>query len=1028
MKTRSSLLAAARRLLCSSVLLLVAAPLSAQRMRVTEKNSRPVVVESATVRAEVTGRIAVTTFELVFRNPNPRQLEGTFEFPLLEGQQVVGFGLDINGRMRAAVPVEKDKGRIVFEEIERRRVDPGLLEQTAGNNYRARIFPIPGQGTRTVSITYQENLHAGATGARYRLPLDFPDQLKVFDLAIEIPTGATTTASVKTTLPLEMPAWQESRRLAIRRENFAARGTIELQLPPAPSAQVITEARDGREYFFAEVPAPALPTVARPEPKVIGLVWDASASGAERDHAREFALLDAWFAAVPNVQVRLIALRDHAAAAVKYSVARGDWSALRRDLTRMVYDGASSFDGLADDSEVGEWLLFSDGLLNYGTNRTTAAFPGRAPVHTILSAVRGNPAFLRALARGRDGEYVNLLALAPSAAAGTLRQESARVLTVETVGGETAEVFPEAGTVLGEEGLVVTGQLRSPEATLRLRVGQSVASREVEVVLHSRENAGRVAGRAWATHKIAALEPDFAKNEADIRRTSEAFGIVTPGTSLIVLETLDDYDRYQITPPEELRSEWEDRRHFSPLQGAKTQEGRMDWLALLWSDRIWWWEADFSRVSLSEWQDHERALGRPGSSRAAEIGDVTGASAPEHEDENGVLVLSPFSVNAAPETGYMAMSSIAGARLHPGLPDVASNIGVVTTQIMNDLASGNRAIDEEPEPLTYVSGSTVQGSRHRLVYGPASTEVQRWQSSDGVIARLRRAAAAKREAIYLEERREHSREPGFYLETAGFFFAEKNPELALRILSNLAELQLDHPSLLRVLAHRLMEAERPDLALPVFERVLKLRPEEPQSRRDLALACAAVKQPQRAVDLLWSIVAETNNERFPDIEMIVLMELNAIVANCGQPLDLSRIDRRFLRNLPSDLRIVLTWDRDACDIDLWVDDPTGERAIYNHPRTSQGGRMSRDFTQGYGPEEFLLRRPKPGKYTIHLNYFGDGRQTDLGPVTAQVKVITGFGTPEEKEQRFTVRLVGEKDDVVVATLEVPASAPSLTNP
>jgi uncharacterized protein YfaP (DUF2135 family) len=116
--------------------------------------------------------------------------------------------------------------------------------------------------------------------------------------------------------------------------------------------------------------------------------------------------------------------------------------------------------------------------------------------------------------------------------------------------------------------------------------------------------------------------------------------------------------------------------------------------------------------------------------------------------------------------------------------------------------------------------------------------------------------------------------------------------------------------------------------------------------------------------------------------------------------------------------VILTWDTDDCDIDLWVDDPNGEQAIYNHPRTFQGGRMSSDFTAGYGPEEFLLRDPKPGKYSVRINYYGDRRQTAIGPVTAQVRLITGFGTPAEKEQRLTLRLSESKETSEVGTIEI----------
>lgn len=113
--------------------------------------------------------MAQTTVRMVFYNPNPRPLEGNLQFPLLEGQQITEFALDIDGKLRPAVTVEKAKGRQIFEEIERRNVDPALLERTQGNNFKLRIYPIAAMGTRTVELKYAEAMTR--VGKHWSLPL-----------------------------------------------------------------------------------------------------------------------------------------------------------------------------------------------------------------------------------------------------------------------------------------------------------------------------------------------------------------------------------------------------------------------------------------------------------------------------------------------------------------------------------------------------------------------------------------------------------------------------------------------------------------------------------------------------------------------------------------------------------------------------------------------------------------------------------------------------------------------------------------
>ena len=80
--------------------------------------------------------------------------------------------------------------------------------------------------------------------------------------------------------------------------------------------------------------------------------------------------------------------------------------------------------------------------------------------------------------------------------------------------------------------------------------------------------------------------------------------------------------------------------------------------------------------------------------------------------------------------------------------------------------------------------------------------------------------------------------------------------------------------------------------------------------------------------------------------------------------------------------------------------------------------MSRDFTGGYGPEEFSLREAKPGKYKIEANFFGSRQQIVAGATTLQLKLASRFGTHDAKEQMITLRLKGRGETVFVGEFEV----------
>jgi Ca-activated chloride channel homolog len=285
---------------------------------------------------------------------------------------------------------------------------------------------------------------------------------------------------------------------------------------------------------------------------------------------------------------------------------------------------------------------------------------------------------------------------------------------------------------------------------------------------------------------------------------------------------------------------------------------------------------------------------------------------------------------------------------------------------------------------------------------------------------------------YLTARKEYGTAPAFFLDSAEFFFARGATAYGLRALTNIAEMRLEDPQLLRIVAHRLAQLGYRTAALPLFEKILHLRPEEPQSYRDLALTladhgdnlakinpAAAVSDYKRAVALLNKVVTG-RWDRFQGIELIALMEANRIVARAGNLPNgntcAAMMDSRLVANLACDVRILLTWDTDQTDMDLWVTEPSGETAIYSHPRTTIGGRMSKDFTQGYGPEEYCLKSAMPGVYRIQTNYYGSSQQKLTGGTTVQATVITNFGRPTEKRQHLTLRLTKEQKTVEVGTI------------
>ncbi len=935
-----------------------AASSATPRLIETQHGEEPIQLQSLHISSEISGGMAQTTVQLVFFNPNQRALEGRLQFPLLDGQQMTAFALDIDGQLRPAVPVEKAKGRQVFEAIERRQVDPALLEVTQGNNFQLRIYPIAAHGTRTVALKYAEALSRQGAHWAYRLPLAYGERLQDFNLDLLVHDSKQPPQASGALGAIQFTQNGSRYQAHIAKNRYAPSGTLHLLLPASQQPRTYTQVQDGETFFVTEIPVQP-GRVARPLPKIVGLLWDSSGSGAERNHTAELAELDRYFKALGNAEVRLTRLRDRAEATETFPIVKGNWRALRQALQSTIYDGASALSDWQPQADVGEYLLFSDGLMNYGAAPFPKLAAGRR-LYAINSALRADTSRLSALAQANGGRLIQVAAQTPGSAAQALLTEGAQVASLNATGATALQVSADDS----QQNLIrVAGRLLSPSAQLHVSLRQNGKTQNLTLPISSSAPAHPLAAYLWASYRLHALEADYELHRAEIGRIGQRFSIPTRETSLIVLDQLEDYVRYDIAPPPAYLAAFEQVKaeRGAALRQKRTQH--LERIVRAFQEKVMWWEKTYPKDAPPQIQERAKAA-----EQRIAVGAVAHA---ERQREQSAQRPAPAMALAAPAPMQDAVA--ASAPMAKKESSAAPSIGIA---------------------------------------------IKKWTPDAPYIARMQAATRESLYAIYLDEKPSYTNSSAFFLDAADMLLEKNQRDLALRVLSNLAEMDLENRQVLRILGYRLLQAGAPELAIPVFAKVQQLAPEEPQSFRDLGLAYAAAKQFQSAVDQLNQVALRPWDDRFADIELIALAELNAIIANAPTALDTSRFDARLLKNMPLDLRAVLTWDADNSDMDLWVTDPNGEKCYYGHRLTYQGGHMSRDFTGGYGPEEFSLRYAKPGKYKIEVNFFGSRQQAVAGATTLQVNLTTGFGTAQAKDQSMTLRLKERAETVFVGEFEV----------
>ncbi len=740
---------------------------------------------------------------------------------------------------------------------------------------------------------------------------------------------------------------------------------------PDSGSRAFTDVYDNSRWFYASVSKPApdrTKTGSEPVSDKITIWWYASLSGRQRDREKEYAVVERYLDRLGVFEAEVVLFSDEIIGRESFTRT----SDLLTYLKGVVYDGATDLSVLLSKQSDGRILLFSDGINSLG--RPLSETLPEIPVYAFTSGPDNNYSLLNRLSRGR---LVNLSQMTTDEAVDLLGEKSVELLSVECISGRVADVYPRPGTVITGD-LLLTGRLLSDEAVLEVRWGSGNVAIRTEVLRidHSAdklsdyglESRGLIA-RLWAGERISELLGNSGRNKEEITDLGVRYGVVTDFTSLIVLEEIEDYIRYDILPPVELQDDLYRRliadiafRAQQTKARAAEQEAGMieEDYRNYYDPLIQWWKKDFNPKEIIK-------------------------KSPEKPE----IILFDREI-----IGYVSEDQV-----------VEEEAFLVMDRQLAEAMVVSRS---NPDGSQRAAAAAPSARRNRAADAVNTIRLEGWKPEAPYMIRLTGAEAEDLYDVYLAVREDYLDTPSFFADAADEFFRKGDPVMARRVLSNLVELSGENIQLIKTYGHKLIEYGFYEKAVEVFRYGQELRPEHPQSYRDLALAHEWAGEYQEALDCFLAVL-KRKWTRFDELKPIVFAELNSLLDRCGDRLDASAVDPRFIFSIPVNVRVAISWDTDNCDIDLHVEEPSGEECLYSHNLTAHGGKMSADFTSGFGPEAYMIKKKLPGTYRIAVNYYGTGSLQPLMPVTVYADVFTDYGTPRQKRERITLRLAAAKD-------------------
>jgi len=945
------------------------------QVTLSNSNLQPIRLTTINIETEIISSIATSTYELIFFNPNSSILEGQLRFSLLDGQKVVDYALEINGIYRHASVVTKSKGKQAYENTIRRRIDPALLEKTIGNNFSTRLYPLPANGYKRVKITVQEILHSTNNQLQYLIPFLPEDTLDKLSINISIPTLTAPLEPQSSDFIFDNVMY--GKVLKLDKSNIKINKPILVKINNNNNTPSFVQLSNHDKYIFTRIDTPTLET--RNPPNKIAILWNTSFSNRLRSLEKEIRFIESYIEKVKTAEIDVFFFNQYLEnkqtlliCAENISCPDGNKSQTLIDLLKNTkYDGTNDFSSI-DISKINaqEVLLFSNGIKTLFSSDLKNI---DKPISVINSSINANTALLKNYAAISNGRFIDLVKYNDAEAMNQFLSTEAQVRVISSSAGINAdEVF--STKIKDDIFLIIKSQHINNDESEWLTIETTTQSGKTQntLLFDNLVVVKQSLDKLWGTKKIEKLNIDSTNNKEEIIEIAKKYKVLTDDTSLIVLDRVEDYVAYEIEPPEELKSQYDKLiKQKINVNLYENESAMIESIKALELEKLWYNKKFDSPQEKAERIAKQKALDEA-KQKAERIARLARQAALEASQQK-----------LAEERIFYSMTSSLEAEMAEVIGETSSGVEIIGEVIVED---------------TQVEAAAANS----LLYPRATIKLNEFVPNAAYIKDFKSVDKSKWLDEYHSKREIYASHVMFYVDVAHLFHKNNMKKDAIVILSNILEMEFENSELLRLFAFKALEFNQHEMAILALKKVKDIRPFEPQSFRDLALALNANNEAEEALDNLYYILTHTWS-RFPLIKSVVINEFNAILA-LNQNINNNKFDPRLIYLMPVDLRIVMNWSADNSDIDLHVTDQYNEIVNYAYRQSTTGGMISNDVTNGYGPEQFMIKAAHNGVYQIKVHYYGNTQQKLIVPVTVRVKIFSNYSSNNQKQEDIVLRL------------------------
>lgn len=495
---------------------------------------------------------AKTIMEMQFCNDiNKGDAEAFYSFFLKPNQAVTHFELMLGDKYRDGSIEERWKAVSTYNSIVGKRVDPAVLQKNYGNHYTLNVYPVSPNSCRKVRITIEQKLTTKDNKLIYSLPIASAKEIS--KLAVSFTTNNTILPIEKGILKTKK---EQSGKIFFSDQFKNINDSIYIEMP-INKKSICIENNENMHYlayrntidFETERPI---------QPKNVALYFDVSMANSNNDINLNFDFLKSYFEQNNILNFTVIAFNQEVVFEQYLNIAT--LNNLKYKLRNWKFTGASNLNVVVNtEKKYDAILLFSKGTSAY-------ANIANKQIHTpIFAIVKEKEVYeidnLKKIISGNGGKIISIQK-------GKMKEAATQMQTIksfikqlyinnqltsfqllDTIQNTQTVMFAESSEPIKTVKIVFTNSIGDEAVTISSKEFCYAKNLDKMEILQKYEDLEKNRNN---TYQYYNHYDNYWTKALSFGRKNK---IVTEQTAYLVLERIEDYINYGITPPKEIEQQ-----------------------------------------------------------------------------------------------------------------------------------------------------------------------------------------------------------------------------------------------------------------------------------------------------------------------------------------------------------------------------------------------------------------------------------------------------------------------------------------